>query len=174
MSVHGIAGPPGAIAPPLREHDFEYDPRPRHLRVVDNRTAHAQRRRRWIRVGGAAVGVLVVALLFVSVGMHAVLAQNQFRLDRLNAQSAAQQAQYHQLRLQVDRLESPQRIIEAAKGRLGMVQPGSVSYLAPSSATSSAAGATAAPASDRRSSAIPIAVTPPGWSLLKPQLAANP
>ena len=155
---------------PLRRPD---DHRPRHLRVVDNRKAAAQVRRRWVRVGGAVVGALVVALLFVSVGMHAVLAQNQFRLDRLNARSAAQQAQYHQLRLQVDQLESPQRIIEAARSRLGMVQPASVSYLTPAGATPATPGATA-PASDRPSSAIPPAATPPGWSLLKPQLAAHP
>ncbi len=143
------------------------DSRPRHLRVVERPEFGDVRRRRLVRLGAAVAVGLVVAVLFVSVGMHVSLAQNQFRLDRLNAQAAAEQAKYQQLRLQVDRLAAPQRIIATAQQKLGMVQPGSITYLAPSSSTP-ASGPVAG------GSTIPPAAVAPSWSALKPQLAANP
>jgi len=149
---------------------------PQHLRVVEQAEFGDVRRRRLVRLGGVVVAGLVVAVLFVSVGMHVMLAQNQFQLDRLNAQAEAQQAQYQKLRLDVDRLAAPQRIIAAAQGRLGMVQPGSVTFLAPASATvPGTAGATAAGSvpSGKPSTIAPAGVDP-GWLVLKPQLAAHP
>ena len=60
-----------------------------------------------MRLAVAAAGVFVAAVVFGLVGVHVMLAQNQFRLDRLNAQAKAQEASYQRLRLQVDQLESP-------------------------------------------------------------------
>ncbi len=139
---------------------------PRHLRVVGDHELAAIRRRRRLRIGGMALAGFVIALLFAAVGMHVMLAQNQFRLNQLDSQAAAQQAKYQQLRLQVDQLSSPQVIIGAAEGRLGMVPAGSVTFLNPSSATAGRpATASGGPAP---------ATAPPGWSTIKPQLAANP
>ena len=161
---------------------------PRHLRVVRDDELAAVRRRRRLRVGSVVSVVFVIALLFVAVGMHVMLAQNQFRLDQLDKKAAAEQAKYQQLRLQVDRLSSPQAIVGAAEGRLGMVPAQSVTFLTPSSATSAApassasgaaagtpgaAAAVAAPA-DAGSGGPAPATAPPGWSTIKPQLADNP
>jgi cell division protein FtsL len=140
---------------------------PRHLRLVGVEELAAIRRRRRVRLAGIAVAAFVIALLFAAVGMHVVLAQNQFRLDQVDAQAAAQQAKFQQLRLQVAELSSPQRILGTAQGRLGMAPPTGVTFLNPTSATpgspSGAAQSGPAPAS-----------APPGWSTIKPQLVANP
>jgi cell division protein FtsL len=141
---------------------------PRHLRLVGNEEYAAIQRRRRMRVGGVVLAASVIILLFAAVAMHVVLAQNQFRLDQVDTQAAAQQAKYQQLRLEVDRLEAPSRIMATAEGRLGMVSPATVTFLNPSSATSAPAGAT-------RPTGGPAPATPPaGWSTIKPQLVASP
>jgi cell division protein FtsL len=158
MSAPELAGP--ALKPrPVNT--------PRHLRLVGVEELAAIRRRRRVRLGGMVLAGFVIALLFAAVGMHVVLAQNQFRLDQLDSQAAAQQARYQQLRLQVDQLSSPQRIIGTAEGKLGMVAPGQVTFLNPSSATSGS-GVTSATAGGPAP-----ATAPPNWSTIKPQLAAN-
>ena len=159
---------PELVGPALKPRPA--DDAPRHLRLVGVEELAAIRRRRRVRLGGMALAGFVIALLFAAVGMHVVLAQNQFRLDQLDAQAAKQQAQYQQLRLQVDQLSSPQRIIGTAEGKLGMVAPGPVTFLSPSRATPGSAGgarvaATGGPAP---------ATAPADWSTVKPQLAANP
>ena len=58
-----------------------------------------------------------------------LIAENQFTLDRLTQTAATEQASYEKLRLQVAQLEAPARIVSEAEGRLGLVQPGSVTYL---------------------------------------------
>ncbi|HEX3539456.1 MAG TPA: hypothetical protein VHT75_03345 [Acidimicrobiales bacterium] len=140
---------------------------PRHLRLVGAEELAAVKRRRRMRVGGVVLVAAVIMLLFASVAMHVVLAQNQLRLSQVDGQAAAAQAQYQRLRLQVDQLSSPARIVGTAEHTLGMVPPSSVTYLKPSGATSgpdtSASGGGPAPA------------TPPaGWSTIKPQLVASP
>jgi len=117
------------------------------------------------------------------VGLHVMLAQNQFRLDRLNGQADAEQARYERLRLQVDQLESPQRIVATAEQKLGMVTPGSVRYLTPSgplppstpssTAASSATGLNGSAGRDSTAGS-PAAVAPPDWTTVKPHLAAQP
>ncbi len=81
---------------------------------------------------GALASAFVVAVLFGLVWLHVVLAQNQFRLDRLDNQVAAEESHYERSRLSVDQLEAPQRIVHEAEGKLGMVVPGTVVYLPPS------------------------------------------
>ncbi len=58
-----------------------------------------------------------------------LIAENQFRLDNLQQQASLQQASYEKLRLEVAQLEAPARIVSVAEGKLGMRQPGSVTYL---------------------------------------------
>ena len=74
------------------------------------------------------------------VTLHVLMAENQFRLDSLQQQAAAQQGRYERLSLQVQQLEAPDRIVALAEGRLGMVQPGSVTYLPAISASSHSSG----------------------------------
>ncbi len=160
---------PEPVAPPARPGSGHA---PRHLRVVGVEELAAIRRRRRMRLAGMALAAFVIALLFAAVGMHVVLAQNQFRLDQLNAQAARQQERYQQLRLQVDQLSSPSRIIGTAEGRLGMVTPAQVTFLKPSSATAgppagSGGSVGAAPSG-------PAAATAPAdWSTVKSHLAAR-
>ncbi len=105
----------------------------RHLQLVQNQARRrAGRRRLLVLLGIACVAVVGLAL----VGLHVLIAENQFRLDNLQQQAATEQASYEKLRLQVAQLEAPARIVSQAEGRLGMVQPASVTYLpAPSAAT---------------------------------------
>jgi cell division protein FtsL len=149
---------------------------PDHLRVVRRGELSARQRRRRTRFAVMTTGLFVVAVLFGLVGLHVMLAQNQFRLDRLNGQAGAEQARYERLRLQVDQLESPQRIIATAQQKLGMVTPGSVTYLTPSaplpaSTSSSTRGSSATAAG---TGGLPAAVSPPDWPIVKPHLAAQP
>ena len=75
--------------------------------------------------GIALLGVFCLGL----VTFHVLIAENQFTLDRLTQAAATEQASYEKLRLQVAQLEAPARIVSDAEGRLGLVQPGSVTYL---------------------------------------------
>lgn len=149
--------PGGAPRPPAA---------PRHLRLVGAEELAAIKRRRGMRIGGVVLVAAVILLLFAAVAMHVVLAQNQLRLSQVDSQAAAAQAQYQRLRLQVDQLSSPARIVGTAESHLGMVTPGSVTYLKPSGAT---------PGSNATASGGPAPATPPaGWSTIKRQLVASP
>lgn len=104
------------------------------LRVVGPTPSPVGTRRR-ARVAVAAGLTLAVGLLAV-VASHVVLAQGQFRLQRLEARAAVEQARYERLRLRVAELESPSRVVAAAQERLGMVPPPGVTYLSPTGAAS--------------------------------------
>ncbi|MBO0732042.1 MAG: cell division protein FtsL, partial [Acidimicrobiaceae bacterium] len=96
------------------------------------------------------------------------LAQRQFELDRLMNQANQAQTQYQSLQLRVAQLSSPQRIISTAEGELGMRQPDSVTYLAPSKGST-------APGAAVQSGTRPTA--PAGetdWAKIKPYLADTP
>jgi len=105
-------------------------------------------------------------VLFGLVYVHVMAAQNQLRLDQLNRHAASQQALYQRLRLQVAQLESPQHIVSTAVGRLGMQQPSSITYLAPSGPAASALVAPGAGAG-------PVAGDA-DWPQIKSQLAGSP
>jgi cell division protein FtsL len=128
-------------------------------------------------VGAAAVAG-VLAVVFALVAVHVLLAQNQFQLDRLNARSAVEGAQYDRLRLQVAQLESPERVVAAAEGRLGLVSPPKVTYLTPDAPTGTPAGnAPAAPVRSATSPAGASAASPSAsadWARVKAQLGARP
>jgi cell division protein FtsL len=73
----------------------------------------------------------VCAGLFAIVVLRVMLAQGQVQVDRLQASVDTQTAAQQQLSLQVAQLEAPAQIVAAARSRLGMVTPSSVTYLAP-------------------------------------------
>ena len=85
----------------------------------------------------AVVGLALVAL-------HVLIAENQFRLDVLQQKASTEQASYEKLRLQVAQLEAPARIVSQAEGRLGMVQPATVTYLPATTSTPATTAATTA------------------------------
>lgn len=98
----------------------------RHLRVVGKPTRRPSRRR---LLTTFALFIGFVALL-AAVAAHVVLLQGQQHLDHLNERNATVQQRYNQLRLEVDRLEAPERIVAEAT-RQGMVQPTDQIWLAP-------------------------------------------
>ena len=75
----------------------------------------------------AATGAFV-ALLFIA-GFHSVLVSGQHDGDALQAQLSAGRGQSQMLRMEVARLESPGRILDVARGRLGMESPQKLFYL---------------------------------------------
>jgi cell division protein FtsL len=106
------------------------------------------RRRTWGIVASVACGAVFAVMLGLTT-FQARIAADQLQLDRLHGQVTDAQARYEQLRLEVARLESPTRVVAAAKG-LGMVQPSQPMYLSPdaadvATATAATGDATSAP-----------------------------
>ncbi len=104
--------------------------RPR-LDVVDRRreaSRSVQRRANLLR----GLGVMcVVGALAVTAAAHAFVASDQQRIDTLQGQLTQTLAQQQDLQLARAELESPVRVLAIAERQLGMVAPGSVSYLPP-------------------------------------------
>lgn len=141
-------------------------PRP-PLRLVDDRRLQlAIRRRRARRLATGAV-VLAATLLLALAGSHAVLVSNQVRVDRLEQEVADVQARHQELRLEVARLEAPERIVAAATERLGMVPPDTVTYLPGPEETAPGAD----PATDGTT---PTDQAPASWGVVKPYLGSGP
>lgn len=101
-------------------------PEGRDLRLVEPRRRAKAPARPGLVLGG--LSLVAVVAVFALVTLHVVSAEKQLTLDRLSQQEQRAQNTYQDLRLQVDGLDTPQRILSAA-GKLGMVQPGSVTYL---------------------------------------------
>lgn len=100
------------------------EPSRTHLRVVD------PPRRLRTRVIGALVLLTLFTVLMATVAFHVNLVQGQQRIDRMNRQADAAQARYDRLRVEVDRLQSPARVVSSAT-KLGMVTPDDSTWLAP-------------------------------------------
>ena len=75
----------------------------------------------------AATGAFV-ALLFIA-GFHSVLVSGQHDVDALEARLTAGRGQTQMLRMEVAQLESPGRILDVARGRLGLQTPRELHYL---------------------------------------------
>jgi cell division protein FtsL len=176
VSAHGLDGPRVTSVRPARP-DGEADVQP-DLRIVAPPGPDPFHRRRRFRLAVVGAAAFVAVVVFGLVGMHVMLAQNQFRLDRLNARAAVEEARYQRLRLQVDQLESPQRIVATAEGRLGMAAPAGVTYLTPSTPVTLPAGSAGQAAVGPPGPAIPALPSagtgPKDWLAVKPQLAAHP
>ena len=177
-----------AVAAPSRRTDRAprpaEPPRRAPLRVVrPEERRDARRARRRARALAGMIVVIVAAGLFGVVALHVILTQNQFRLDSVRQQATAEQAKYERLRLEVAELESPQRIVDTAQQRLGMVTPPDVRYLTPPAGTSAASGGAAANGGSGtkagktgEAGAAPATTgpAPSGWAAVKPQLAPRP
>ena len=125
---HVDAGAAGPAAPSRQDREEQQ----RHLRLVQSQARRRAGRRRLLVVLGIAT-VAVVGLALVA--LHVLIAENQFRLDVLQQKASTEQASYEKLRLQVAQLEAPARIVSQAEGRLGMVQPATVTYLPATTST---------------------------------------
>jgi cell division protein FtsL len=160
-----VAAPQPQRTPATRER------RPQ-LRVVEQ----PERRRSSLGVITVLVVGAVFALLFGLVVFHTMLLQNQQRLDHVSKQVSEQQARYQSLRLQVAQLESPQRIIDEATHKLGMVPPDGTTYLTPAAdeAAVDSAGANQGDPSDTADTAAPASDGASAWPEVKPYLGAAP
>lgn len=74
---------------------------------------------------------MVIVALFALAAMHALLIGGQIRLDDSQRAVASETEEIRALRLRVAELESPGRVLDAARERLGMVEPSEVGYLLP-------------------------------------------
>jgi cell division protein FtsL len=109
-----------------RAPDRRRDEQPRPpLRVVEPADRQSLRP---ARVGTLA-GVVLFVALFALAAFQTVLINSQSHLDDLNQQVAEQEARSERLELLLADLQSPQRITSAARERLGMVAPNSVTFL---------------------------------------------
>jgi cell division protein FtsL len=93
---------------------------------------------------------LTIVLAFGVAASQVFVAQNQARIDHVHAQLKAEQARYDRLRFKVAELESPERIVEVAHDRLGMIEPAKVTYVAPVASNAPVATADDTAASDWR------------------------
>ena len=117
--------------PDVRRSDQEGE-RSRHLEVV---RPGARRRTRFKLTPktGVTLTVLMFGALFGVAVSHALLIQSQIRLDEMDKDAADEQARYEQNRADVAELESPDRIVAAARD-LGMVDPAETVWLTPDEA----------------------------------------
>ncbi len=87
---------------------------PRHLHLVEPDARRRQERRRRWAMRGWAWGIVLAA--FLGVGVHALMAQGQLAVDRLDGRIAAEQRRVDEARLRVATLESPALIVQRAAG----------------------------------------------------------
>lgn len=120
-----VAGP---AVPALPEPNRRSRPG-RHLRPVEG----PARRRRSPAVPVLVGTGMVLLSLFALAVMHALLIGGQIQLDESQREVAAEAEEVRQLRLRVAQLESPDRVLDVARERLGMVPPAEVGYLLPAS-----------------------------------------
>jgi len=153
---------------PVQDPKTQRERRPQ-LRVVDEPTP----RRLNLGVVITLVVGAVFAVLFGVVVFHTVLLQNQQKLDHLNTQVSDAQGEYQSRRLQVAQLEAPQRIIDVATQKLGMVPPDGTTYLTPAAGNGASpnAGANQGDATNTAASSNDEAAA---WPLVKPYLGAAP
>ena len=126
MATARVAQAPSGRTRAARDRDR----RDRHLRVVPSNPRARPGLGLSPRTGVVLTVLLFVALFGVAVS-HALLIEGQARVDDLDQQVAAEQARYEELRRDVAELESPQRILGEATGKLGMVPAGDPVWLSP-------------------------------------------
>lgn len=72
---------------------------------------------------------MVTGSLFLVVGAHSLLAEDQIHLTTAQSQLVAAQAAHRQLLLSVAQLETPSRVVGDAEKNLHMVEPPEVTQL---------------------------------------------
>jgi cell division protein FtsL len=100
------------------------------LTATTYRASQAAPQRRARLLTGALLAA-ACAGLFAIVALRVLLAQGQVEVDRLESGIEAAQAAQQDLRLTVAEREAPAHIVAAARQRLGMITPPSVTYLNP-------------------------------------------
>ncbi len=146
---------------------------PRQLRLVERE----RRRPAYLRRLGVALLIGFAALLCLGlVALHALIAQDQFALNRLQDKAISAQATYEKLRLQVAVAEAPARIVSVAEGKLHMVQPASVTYIEAPKAGLPAPSVPGHPVEPSRAGAttVPAPQGDANWPEVKPYLSATP
>jgi hypothetical protein len=154
-----------AIAIPARQragaapsHRLRRSPetRPAPLALVEAPSRRAAKQRRRL----TALGSAAVLAVFTIVAFHALLAQSQVAIDRLDRSTAAAEQRYEQARYEHAVLASPERIVQRA-AELGLVAP--------------AGPPTAIPvANDLPAPPEGTSSTLHGWTEVKPTLVAAP
>ncbi len=147
MSAVAVAPWPRAVA---RESRIRVD-QPR-LRVAG--ALHERTRRRRLKVAVLAFGGVLAVLAMVA--FHAMVAQSQVAIDRLEQRTAAAERRYEDARYEHAQLSAPQRIVERATA-LGLQAPSG-----PPTAVSVEGAPPAAPDA--------TSTTLRGWSEVKPTL----
>ena len=155
-----------ALAPviPLRVPE-----EPARLRLVPPQV----RRRRTAVVTIIAMTVMFAVMLGLAT-FQTFIAQGQSTLDHLRVQTSDAQVAYAKLRLQVAQLESPSRIVSAAKQRLGLVTPATIRYIAPSGDNALAVKQAADSAAADAPSSSPTTTIGVAWSKLKSLVGTTP
>jgi cell division protein FtsL len=102
---------------PARPLDVRPDPR---LRVIIGPRRRPPAVRVWLVLAATVVGAF-----FLLISSRIALDDTAFLLEKVERQTAAEESRYWQLRLEAARLQSPERITEAAV-EMGMVFPETV------------------------------------------------
>jgi cell division protein FtsL len=126
--------------------------------VPDPRVLRTQR---WVRACTAIAALVTCFGLFGVVGVHVMLAQGQGDVQRLQSQVDDQEGAQQRLRVQVAQLESPERIVAAAR-QLGMTTPSTVVLLHEASLADPPA--TTIPAPRATTTTVAASSTSAGWS----------
>ena len=124
------------MSPGFTDAALAPDPRPERPRPARRTGEHLRPVGRRAPRRAPAVPILVgtgivISGLFALAVMHALLIGGQIRLDDMQREVASETEEIRRLRLSVAELEAPERVLDAARSRLGMVQPAEVGYLAP-------------------------------------------
>ena len=124
------------MSPGFTDAALAPDPRPERPRPTRRTGEHLRPVGRRAPRRAPAVPILVgtgivISALFALAVMHALLIGGQIRLDDMQREVASETEEIRRLRLSVAQLEAPERVLDAARSRLGMVQPAEVGYLAP-------------------------------------------
>jgi hypothetical protein len=135
----------------------------------DRHNAKAHSRRYFV----LSLSAILVAM-FVLIGGHVLLAQNQATLDQLRREVTENRNQYDAVRLEVAQLRSPDRIISEAEA-LGLREPKTVQYVQPVPITPSQSAKALAPdqspaLTDDASSQQKVE----RWEEIKPKLDGRP
>lgn len=107
------------------------------IRVITGRGTKPLRMAPWL-----LFTALVIFVFFALIYSRTTLSDSAFRLTEVEAQIAQEEAAYQQTRLEVARLQSPERIVPLA-GELGLVLPDQVRTVQAAGVTGSQGGAEA-------------------------------
>lgn len=133
-------------------------PNPARSRVVTTTPARVAVRRGH-RVRSVLLTLLAATIVITIAGFHAVLAQNQMRLEEVRARTAAAEARYDAARLENGRLAAPESVMRRA-AEMGLEVPAEAPVAIPLTGTVPRRGSGSA--------------TIQGWSEVKRYLDASP